>query len=75
MKSGMRLGVVVVGVGLLGGQAMGLNAAPFSIVEGPITDPANGHQYEVIGSATGGGLDWLTAEADARCWGEFDDGE
>jgi Lectin C-type domain/PEP-CTERM motif len=69
MKSGMMLGAAVVGVGLLAGQAMALNAAPFSIVEGPITNPANGHQYEVIGSSSGGGLDWLTAEADAELLG------
>jgi hypothetical protein len=69
MKSGMILGVAAVGVGLMAGQALAIKALPFSIVEGPITNPANGDQYEVIGSVAGGGLDWLTAESDAEMIG------
>jgi hypothetical protein len=40
------------------------------VLEGPITNPANNHQYEIIGAGPGGTtMNWTTAEADAQLLG------
>jgi hypothetical protein len=61
--------VAVAAAGVLTNTASAL--IPVALVlEGPITNPANGHQYEIIGAGPGGTpMNWTTAEADAELLG------
>ena len=61
--------------GLVGVVSGASALAPYSILYGPITNPTNNHQYDVIASALHGyGLNWTTARTEwPAAWWQPDD--
>jgi hypothetical protein len=69
MRTVLASCAAIAAVGLAANTASALIPV-FVVLEGPITNPANGHQYEIIGAGPGGtAMSWTTAEADAQLAG------